>query len=89
MLLLTKHLFGVFDESGAYGDSRFPAFYREAGDLVPTSCTNSPVAGNFTRCDVDKDCLDEIEAGQEDIVSSLLYSANKTSFPQVNNKDNV
>ena len=83
MLLLTQHLFGVFDEFGTYGNSRFPAFYRDGADLVPTSCTNGPVAGNFSRCDIDKDCLDEIEEGQEDIVSSLLYSTNRTSFPQV------
>ena len=50
---------------------------------MPTSCSNIPVQGNFTfPCSSEQDCLPS--PNQTEVTSSLLYSTNRTMFPQMN-----
>ena len=51
--------------------------------IAPNSCSNVPVAGNFT-----EECLDDASscsfpAGQADVTSSLLFSSSSETFPQM------
>ncbi|XP_059078811.1 calcium-activated chloride channel regulator 1-like [Tigriopus californicus] len=76
-----KYRFGVFDEHGYDQDPTFPNFYRKASQIYPNSCTNRPIKGNFT-----EDCLENpcsIEPGQAGIETSLLFSINAITFPQM------
>ena len=83
---LTKYLFGVFDEHGYEGSEQFPPYYRTVQGLVePNSCTNFELSGNFG-----ESCLENpndvnctLNPEQNQVVSSLLYSADPIVFPQV------
>ena len=80
-----KYQFGVFDEHGYVDDQLHPPFYSNTGEILPTSCTNAPIRGNFT-----KDCLTHPDScpfqnGQTEITSSLLFDTNATIFPKVEN----
>ena len=79
-----KYEFGVFDEHG-YSDSLiYPDFIKRKSNIMPNSCTNQPIRGNFSQRCIDEDaCV--IENGQSQITSSLLYSQNEQLFPQVVN----
>ena len=53
--------------------------------IAPNSCSNIPVAGNFT-----EECLTNptstacsFPAGQTDVTSSLLFSSSGETFPQM------
>ena len=83
MLELTRHLFGVFSEKGEEGSTRFPPTYLEEGKAKPTACSNLPIQGNFTfPCSsLQQDCLPS--PNQTEVTSSLLYSTNRTIFPQI------
>ena len=83
MLELTQHLFGVFPEHGEEDSTMFPLTYLEEDKAMPTSCSNVPVQGNFIfPCSSEQDCLPS--PNQTEVTSSLLYSTNRTMFPQMN-----
>ena len=82
MLELTRHLFGVFGESGEENSTRFPPTYLEEGLAKPTACSNVPIQGNFTfSCSLQQDCSPS--PNQTEVTSSLLFSTNRTIFPQM------
>ena len=82
MLELTQHIFGVFGEKGEENSTRFPPTYLEEGKPKPTACSNVPIQGNFTfPCPLEQDCLPS--PNQTEVTSSLLYSTNRTMFPEI------
>ena len=82
MLELTQHLYGVFPEKGELLSPMFPPTYLEEGKAKLTACSNVPVQGNFTfPCSQEQDC--EPSPNQTEVTSSLLFSTNRSIFPQM------
>merc|ERR1711970_722454 len=79
-----QYLYGVFPETGSHHSVQFPLFYQAQGEVTLTSCTNNPVGGNFSsECLQTQDCSDSINTNQTNISSSLLFSLDKTLFPNI------
>ena len=81
-----KYRFGAFDEHGYTDDPVNPLFFKNAGDVYPTSCTNEPIRGNFTAECLTQPASCPFEEGQSGITSSLLYDTDTNVFPEARNK---
>lgn len=80
---LIKYRFGVFEEHGHRDIEVYPEFYWKLDTVSPNSCTNVAVAGNFNETCFNNPDSCEIEGGQNEIETSLLYNPSATLFPQV------
>ena len=48
MVSIMQYLYGVFPETGSHHSAQFPLFHQAQGEVALTSCTNTPVRGNFS-----------------------------------------
>lgn len=80
-----KYKYGVFAEhSQPENSNMYPEFYRRsAAEIWPNSCANAKIKGIFTEtCAQHGNC--SFESQQNQVVSSLLYTQDKSLFPKVN-----
>ena len=77
----------MFDEFGVPDDVRFPKYYSKGGTYYLNSCAGGEhqILGDFNEtCVKNGNC--EINIGQDNIESSLLFSQNRSLFPRVSNE---
>ena len=80
----SKYRFGLFDETGYEVSDLYPLFYRNRTSVVPNSCTDIPIDGNFAEgCLESSDQCLPFQPGQNGVTSSMLFSTDATAFPAV------
>ena len=74
----------MFDEFGVPDDVRFPKYYSKGGTYYLNSCAGEQhqILGDFNEtCVKNGNC--NVNIGQDDVESSLLFSQDRSLFPRV------
>ena len=75
----------MFDEFAVPDDVRFPKYYSKGGTYYLNSCVGEhQILGDFNEtCVKNGNC--NVNVGQDDVESSLLFSQDRSLFPRVRN----
>ena len=74
----------MFDEFGVPDDVRFPKYYSKGGTYYLNSCAGGEhqILGDFNEtCVKNGNC--NVNVGQDNVESSLLFSQDRSLFPRV------